>query len=956
MKFYLNNQEVSVLVAPKMVETQDETLDSLSVILEANSNEEPYSPMLPFKIVDGDETFEFVISSDTVEVFSSNPLGYRHTLNLVQNTKELSREQVRNSVFSQPYVTERKIKQGYSKATNPQGRLERLDDQKTEPTLTLNKREKVSSCYIKVSAQAFLYDYLTGENGRVALPKTMSEMSQLANTTLTLSPILVTCKKNGNTFTQAINVSKLNEKIEFPFMKEKILDGYDDFSFSFSNSGIISQSGNVTKINDEILGLVALQVELIEEVYYYSCYDVLNILLERQRKTFNGKGEDKLFNLPTSGDLYDLLNSTIAPNLTFTQMSFYDCVREIFNVFDATFTIKNGTLGIEFYNDYGSEVSLNLIGKAKTLTEDGRYKNYISNYQDAKVSEVYPKKGFMLQGSEKLGVPDESDHKVIVPHKIANVSKLEFKGTVSIPVYSDSSIGRAQFKMTLDVTDCLFEDSIYTLLPYNDTLDVTSFNLNNTFHYSKGSNSIVVNEKGKDSLGSTQYSFNNAIVTILCQMLGFTNLDSRSENLYPISGLNNNYASGWWRVSYVSTLDGRLEVESISNKGKGDTSLSQSGGSIDLEKLGLNLYGTSIRQGEPILSATHEITSFSQRVRKGQTITENGDKWVANVCSYTIYNDKIIGNIQFSKNYNSISNRVKIDRAKRLSQISSDLVQKSEDILKEYVYIGTSETEWDNQYLVFSQNSLVSLFGDFLNGEECKVDMALVSNYNSLNQIDIPLVKYGSGNALCFEMSFDSPISAGYSVSIKSGWFGSNSYYNTSVNYADDDGFMDACSISFRKGTDHDYSQDFPLINSTDLSYTTEIGKISNYGVRKQPNEVFALNYEMIVLSNSKDEFIGINFTKDFFKGADGLKVFKTKENYSVLDTKALGTEVGISYIDTSPISEGVNVKAKITLTSSLSDDHFAIADKNGNLYFSSNVPQSGNEIILYISVRRSRL
>ena len=109
--FTLNYVPVEVEVAPKIVETLDDTLDSATCILKANTDAEPVKPDTPFEVSVTDGTvFRFLVASDNVEVYSKEPLLYKHTLSLIQDTRAFSKQLVRNSVFSQPA---QKVKKGY---------------------------------------------------------------------------------------------------------------------------------------------------------------------------------------------------------------------------------------------------------------------------------------------------------------------------------------------------------------------------------------------------------------------------------------------------------------------------------------------------------------------------------------------------------------------------------------------------------------------------------------------------------------------------------------------------------------------------------------------------------------------------------------------------------------------------------------------------------------------------
>ena len=102
MQFYINSIEVDVLVNPQLNMTFDRTLDDCTVVLRANGIKNPFTPMQLFKIVNGTEKILFYIATDTVSLFSVDPLQYTHTIVLTQNIRKFSKHLLRNSVFSQP--------------------------------------------------------------------------------------------------------------------------------------------------------------------------------------------------------------------------------------------------------------------------------------------------------------------------------------------------------------------------------------------------------------------------------------------------------------------------------------------------------------------------------------------------------------------------------------------------------------------------------------------------------------------------------------------------------------------------------------------------------------------------------------------------------------------------------------------------------------------------------------
>ena len=143
---------------------------------------------------------------------------------------------------------------------------------------------------------------------------------------------------------------------------------------------------------------------------------------------FHQEQEDKLqqFYLPEEGELYDLLKSTIAPNFTFTQLTFYECVAEVFRLFDSIFTIdSDGVLGITYFNQANKTVrNFDFSGVNIALSED-KYTNALQTYyQEAKQKLTFPNnKNYIRARSSELGIPEQQDHYIILPHSIHSVEK-----------------------------------------------------------------------------------------------------------------------------------------------------------------------------------------------------------------------------------------------------------------------------------------------------------------------------------------------------------------------------------------------------------------------------------------------------------------------------------------------------------------------------------------------------
>lgn len=99
MTFYLNGEIINVLNGVSITETLDETLDSGSLTLVASDLETEIEQDSELLLIDNDLTLPFIVSGDSVEIFSKEPLSYEHSLTIVQNSRKFSKTQVRNTVF-----------------------------------------------------------------------------------------------------------------------------------------------------------------------------------------------------------------------------------------------------------------------------------------------------------------------------------------------------------------------------------------------------------------------------------------------------------------------------------------------------------------------------------------------------------------------------------------------------------------------------------------------------------------------------------------------------------------------------------------------------------------------------------------------------------------------------------------------------------------------------------------
>ena len=1074
MKIYIKNTNTNQWVLqkaeilPTNVPTKDETLETFSFALISSDVALPYAPMQKVKVDfagDGSEIVYFYIVSDNVETYCLNPLKYKHSISCIQNTRYLSKHLVRNSSFTQPAYLQKSILNSqsgcpyYNSSDAPEIQWEVFTPSLNygSEKMKITPKEKIKSAKLKISFQYVIKgQYVVveedpslnhyNEEGTLYsqdeyIGAIIEHDGQVDDIHIDLNDLFtLRYKLNGQTYTEDITPEGL-DVVRFEINR----------AYMFNRIKELSESGNLTEVEilfkrDNFLRgeyisnydptklpwfcSYMIQVELIVETYYYNCYDILNLLIQRQRKITDLSSKEPLFVIPEDTNQYTenqrelarLLRNTIAPNFTFTQLTMYECVAEVFRLFDAIFTMdENNVLGIEYFNDLSTAdpVSSNakFTGRTLAISEDKYTNGLVANYQDARVEEKFPKKDgvFAYLRSAEFGVPEDQDHNFIVPHNIQSIIKCEiFLDDVYCQnrLAGSSAVHVTASDFGLDITRYVVNASVWSELDAG-TLSDSDYNnrivkQHNSVYFDEGDNKIKCAYSFKDSWGHKNYSLYYAVRSAYYRITG-VEASGHGDNWF---GPDEYYKDKWnkirMRLTYIASVDGKTQVHSLTNKYDGETLIDQTNGAVDLNKMGLNMLGLSLKLGNPTLNATHKITRWADRIKTGQlyeytakdpnTGQNKTSLWIANVVNYTFFGGFIQAKISFVQNFNQLALRTQLLREKRMSNISKELTQKSEDIITDYVYISSAPFSSSygeeinfraSRFHSFMENSF-GVGGPFVKLPDFYLFDIRRVYQGQVYGVYIPTVRYGAGNTVNFEMSFEHPMNAGNQTKSETGWFGSQSYLTSHVIYTDtsdgemvvyssskfSEGFLDTISIKCPENT-RDYTHEFPIVTiySHSASSDSKNGYINiiNYKPYKQPNEIFALNYQLAFLplpGRENIDFIGsefINnncFVKDFEERNRRLYIVFKNEKSSNLDLKAfeytLKREIEM-------VSEGGDVnnyrhiwfKFEAT-TSSGQCVSWAIVDENDNVLFATNSNiswESGfEELYLYYATRRSRL
>ena len=708
---------------------------------------------------------------------------------------------------------------------------------------------------------------------------------------------------------------------------------------------------------------------------------------------------DYVYDLPMSGELYEILNGTIAPNLTFTQCNLFECLEQIFMYLDGYPVLdNNNVLGIRYFNDNNGEVvDSKEIDSKRTLNEKRFVNGFISDYQKGTLNNelIYPSRVFMSGvQSKKLGLGDDDlvmrvDYplyklkEVLVSPPTARITVgIATQGTSSNSWY-DSGNYNFVFKNPIDITYFCVEKEIYSNLLTDKNYEGAERVKENCFTYEQNGKEIDVGQTYKVwFLDQTAKVSNNVISSALQRLLGLNPAIEEGDNntLYnTLQMINGEYLARdiKYQVRYETLTNGRLLIETSENRFEGSERLDIGQGATDIMKMGLNLYGTSLKSGNAELIRTEKFAKTQNRIKVGSLYYENGDRYIATSVNEVVNGDYIVSTITYTKNFNKLSNFIELDQKKRFNEVDSGLILKSEDIYKEYLYFSlNNDTQLANRIHVNNDLLYIGLADTFSkNPTAYKLDLAtcetetINGEKNRDGIVFLPITPYGSGNAFCFEMSFNSPLIANTNFKLNQ----YNQWESKNVFYANQDGFADYFTINFYRTRKKLILNDLPQINKNILTneYITHLGGFNNLLYYKKPNEIFSLNYELICLPyQNQDFFISENFIK--YNGIIGAQQPKKALNllisddklYSVLDKKGFGSvaKSNISIqIENAYATGNSYISAYACNVENFSLDKeiksWAIVDSNNDILISANQNLAINdEIIFYIFTSHNRL
>jgi len=973
--------------------------------LEISNVKECFLPMSKLTIEDTttNSKWVYVIVADDVEVITkTGTIYYRHNLTVRSGAYESTKHILRNTVFSQPKSREYVAKLNFCVCAK--GTVE--DD---------------TTIYVNGSTDFLLADYEEGK-------RQYAWENVKLNKRVKISNVKCICKTETNCFSYCTDVESYNPIFSniSAVLKDKWLNPKCFLNRYENNVLVASEDATQAELADSIfnnitentvfklepdygatyhftdipantIGAVSvISFEFVFEVYYYSMYDIVEVLRSQSLKRYNGENSLELdcLYLADANKINELKN-IVAPEISFNGMSYYDALYQLFSFIDAIPTVDaNGNLSYEYLNNYGGEnvqIDTKKADERISINDEYYTSKLVANYQNARQDNAitYPNSTrFLRTNTKSLGIPNSSaDYIFKLPKPIDYIDKvivhatnltvdLVFKTTIDNRLITQTFNGISAEE--IDMTSQVLEQEQYNLLNYYQDYYAEFQNQNNTICYSRGSDYIDLLNMASGELNDKEiYLF--AVKSAVNKYFGVAITSYQNSN-FSLSFANLGYANEkqnlYYRVTYHALFDGRVEQASTKDKYDGETFVSQDSGEVSLNRMGNNLQGLIARVGNETENITFDVSSYGSRVKLG-SIWENDDheKYLANVVQTTFSTDinRVIVNAQFTKNFNMISQFTKINQQKRFYEISNRLTTKGYENITEYMYLSYNppySSDYESPAIV-NDNFLLTLVGATLRTTNTikSADYATFRPYTFVNDnnyaisdhVAIPLHCYGSGNSICFEMDFDSSINAGDKL-VGSGT-PSNPYFTHTTLYTEEKGFADKVELNIYSNIDTgNYSTSYPYVSIGNDE--KDIG-INQYFYYKKPNEIFHLNFALAFLSYGEDEF----FVGDKFINNNAVipNVVLSKNVrfsygnnvYSIIDNKNINNSfVNITLnAQVDSLDDKKYVKVTMNLSSAITCKSWALVDENNNILIASNkTMENVSQIIFYVIPHRNRI
>ena len=555
----------------------------------------------------------------------------------------------------------------------------------------------------------------------------------------------------------------------------------------------------------------------------------------------------------------------------------------------------------------------------------------------------------------------DNDICLITPSPIYKVLKLEIRLKVIVDrLTADDFPGYVEG----DVTNLVFEKNVFDTLPRktewtpNATWEIINIGKDCSLVYDYLGNKIY----GLTTQWQEIFDFNSYTLESIANYLFFKKYPNGA---FEVRIDTKQIVNMQYRITYVSTTDGRFSVEKNESFNNAMINVNQATNLTDNIALGQNMQGLVQRLGQDERLYTARFNGYQYLWNLGD-YTEDG--YIVTKRGISIHNDAVIGNMTLNKNFNRRSQFLDLD-----SEIRQFVIPAKENsltrhsLIKQYVYFSAKEESGENNRLVRADTGMMASLCNLDNSSGLRFNPN-VSWYkiNGLNYYLCGSVDSKSfGNSIVFTFGFNDNRSAGNRV-----YEEDEKQIEQAVLYTSD-GAFDKLEFSlanaFDKNEDFDTSaaqaKQFPICGDEYTLDSIAIGTrgVQNLLIYKDPAEIWRCTVQFHFLPDPTDEnewIIGEGYAKNHFwirswrQRTLSLYYLPVGEIYQRYETqKTRGTYSGD--MPASGSGYDYNRYQIENLTGNLQPDQsWCIGDKNtGEMYLACNPSKNNQTPLTFINL-----
>lgn len=339
---------------------------------------------------------------------------------------------------------------------------------------------------------------------------------------------------------------------------------------------------------------------------------------------------------------------------------------------------------------------------------------------------------------------------------------------------------------------------------------------------------------------------------------------------------------------------------------------------VDSVKFGNNVYGKLIRTGNKVYTKLEWVDNLLELKKSGDLYNIDDELYYVSKVKNTYYSDHIESEVEFSKDFNRLSQIIGIPSEPRFYEISEQSLIKREIALDDYIVLGTSVKTNSNDNS-FIKGKGWEYIGNLLCSNETDYPKYAVSIFK--NDIDkstivgnetfkietcMPICTYSIENTLTIEWDMRDNFSAGDQVGATNVSFDplrvDDTAYNTLIPYRYVDVYGRCDMMDFAIMKDHQFTNQQVMnlpANPIDFTNQTEQdnllfsnAEISDYGsntegliILKDNRESLSFNYNLQMLTDS-DRFVLSAYM--WQKGKENLRLGLLKDEINKISNSTI--------------------------------------------------------------------